>query len=77
MILKLSYLGREVFYLPNRNLCIQPGAETVPSIVEMDYEGWFRFLSEAAKVLKTNKKFYTIEQIEDADEDALLAKYRN
>ena len=77
MILKLSFLGREVFYLPEHGLCVHPAAETIPKITEMTYEGWFLYLSDVKEILKKNRKFYTIEQIDDADEEALLAKYRN
>ena len=77
MILKLSFLGREMFYLPERGLCVDPGAETTPKIKEMTYEGWFQFLADAREILKQNRRFYTIEQIDNADEKALLARYRN
>jgi hypothetical protein len=72
MIIKLSYLGREIIYFPERQLGIVHG-----KLHPMTAEDWEKNLAEIKKLLSEQKRTYQLQQIDDADEGALLARHLN
>lgn len=70
MIWKLSYLGREITFFPDRQVQIVAGR-----LHPLTHEEWFRNMAEVKKLLQEQKKPFKLEQIFDADEEALLKPY--
>lgn len=72
MIFKLSYLGREIVFFPERQCQIVAG-----KLHPLTTEEWFRNLSDVKRILGEQGKSFKLEQIEtnDAEEAALLKPY--
>ncbi len=72
MIFRLTYLGREITFFPERQVQIVSGR-----LHPLTHEEWFKNLSEVKRILNEARTSYKIEQIEttEAEEIALLKPF--